>query len=109
MAKAGAKQEFGDVVSQDPDGTYHVKTQNLPGSPNIVLEGMTTAASVKFKVSVIEQTDSPAPNGEKKPLQHGDITKDGWAYVGVNEEGRDVFAKGYGVKKMGRSQGVCRK
>ena len=25
--------------------------------------------------------------------------EDGWAYVGVGEDGKDVFAKGYGVKQ----------
>jgi hypothetical protein len=40
-------------------------------------------------------------NDSQKPkaLEIGDKREDGWAYVGVGEDGKDVFAKGYGVKK----------
>lgn len=44
----------------------------------------------------------PGPsNDSQKPktLEIGDKRENGWAYVGVGEDGKDVFAKGYGVKK----------
>lgn len=36
---------------------------------------------------------------EQRTLEHGDIRKDGWVYVGVDEGGSNLFAKGSGVTK----------
>ena len=87
----------GVTVIRDENGGFTFKVNGL-GNVDITLETDSNGRIVK-QTPVEEQTNTPNSPASQKPLEHGDINADGWAYVGVNEDGQDVFAKGYGVKK----------
>ena len=86
----------GVTVIRNENGDFTFKVKGL-GNVGITLETDSNGSIVK-QTPVEAQTNTPNSSASQKTLEHGDITKDGWAYVGVNEDGQDVFAKGYGVK-----------